>query len=227
VPLFPRVSADLMIGIPGQTRASLARSVGGLLAAGVSHVSAYLLELEKAPKLVALAKERPELFPDDEEAAARWEDVDERLECAGLARYETSNWAYPGHESRHNLKYWLCHPTLGFGVSAHSWDGAARRAASGSTTEYRRRVEEGGTAFVSEERLDAPRRLRERVLLGLRLSRGVSVADLDQAAATLSAEDRARLADAEAAGLLSRALGRIRLTRRGVLLSNEVFSLLV
>lgn len=225
--LFPSVSGDLMIGIPGQTMETLRASVDGLLSTGIRHLSAYILELEKAPKLVALRGADPDLFADDEEVAARWEEVDARAAAAGLPRYEMSNWAVPGHESRHNLKYWREHPTLGFGVSAHSFDGERRRANSGSAVEYARRVGASGTAFVAEECLPPPEAARERVLLGLRLAEGVPEASFEAVAATLGAEDRARLAEREEAGLLRRSEGRIGLTCRGVLLSNEVFSLLV
>ena len=225
--VFARVSADLMIGIPGQTRGSLIASVEGLVAAGARHLSAYLLELEKAPKLVALKRETPALFPDDEEAADRWEAVDARAESLGLPRYEMSNWAAPGQESRHNLKYWRREPTLGFGVAAHSFDGAVRRASSGSTTEYVRRVREGGSAFVSSETLAPGDADREAVLLRLRLAEGVPEPEFDRVSSLLPREDAARLGDAEDAGLLLRSDGRIRLTRRGVLLSNEVLALLV
>ena len=133
---FGNVSADLMIGIPGQTRESLRASLDGLLEAGVAHLSVYLLEIEKAPRLVALKRERPELFADDDEMADRWLEVDERLEKAGLPRYELSNWAKRGSESRHNLKYWTLVPVLGFGVAAHSFDGNRRTANTGMLSEY-------------------------------------------------------------------------------------------
>jgi oxygen-independent coproporphyrinogen III oxidase len=227
VAVFPSVSADLMLGIPGQTLATLRGSLEGVLATGVRHLSAYILELEKAPKLVSLKERDPELFADDEEVATRWEMVDELAEAAELPRYEMSNWAAPGHESRHNLKYWREEPTLGFGVSAHSFDGAARRANSGSTLEYARRVRATGTAFVSATSLPAEDAAREKVLLGLRLGEGVDERSFERAAAGLAADDRVRLAEREEAGLLVRGDGRIRLTRRGVLLSNEVFALLV
>lgn len=225
--LFPRVSADLMIGIPGQTRGTLLASLDGLLDAGVGHVSVYLLELEKAPRLVALRREEPGLFADDDEMAERWELVDERCAAAGLPRYEVSNWARPGDESRHNLKYWTGAPTLAFGVAAHSFDGRVRRANSGSTTEYVRRVREGGTAFVSEDVVEGEAAIRERALLGLRLAAGIPAGVLEAAAATLAPSARTRLRECGEAGLLERRDGRVRLTRRGVLLSNEVFSLLV
>ncbi|MEO6324909.1 MAG: radical SAM family heme chaperone HemW [Thermoanaerobaculia bacterium] len=224
---FSKVSGDLMIGIPGQTRASLMRSLQTLLETGVGHVSVYLLELEKAPKLVAMKAANPELFPDDEEAAQRWEDVDQRCERQGLMRYELSNWARTDEESRHNSKYWLQAPTLGFGVSAHSFDGRVRRANSGSAVEYGRRVREEGTAFVSTSELQDEDALREGVMLGLRLREGVTLERYQAARETLGREDRERLDEREEAGLLTRRRGRIQLTRRGALLSNEVFALLV
>ncbi len=220
---FPNVSGDLMIGIPGQTSESLVRSLEGLLGAGVRHVSVYLFEIEKAPKLKDLMAVEPSLFADDELCAVLWEEVDARATAAGLPRYEVSNWAAPGFESRHNIKYWTGAPTLGFGVSAHSFTQGTRRANTGALVEYLRRVSEAGNAFVARVDLDPVEALRERVLLGLRLSRGVLERDFEAARETLDAEDQARLSDAELAGLLERRHERVELTRRGVLLSNEVF----
>lgn len=222
-----RVSADLMIGIPGQSRESLRQSLGTILEAGVGHVSVYLLEIDKAPRLVAMREAMPALFAGDDEMAARWEEVDDVCAAAGLARYETSNWAKPGDESRHNLKYWNREPVVALGASAASFDGRVRRTNSGSIPAYLRAVEETGTAFVSEEELPADAARREGVLLGLRRSTGVDEPAWDEAVATLPASDRSRLDDAFEAGLLVREPGRVRLTRTGVLLSNEVFSLLL
>jgi oxygen-independent coproporphyrinogen-3 oxidase len=224
---FARVSADLMIGIPGQTRASLRGTLEGLLRTGVGHVSAYLLEIDKAPGLIALRKASAELFADDDEMAERWEEADEVLESAGLARYELSNWARPGEESRHNLKYWTGEPVLGLGLAAHSFDGETRSANTASMEDYRRRVGGEGRAIIASSRLSPSEAVRERVLLGLRLSQGVPEGQFERARSTLSENERERLERCEEAGLLVRANGRIRLSRRGVLLSNEVFSLLV
>ncbi len=227
VSLGLRVSADLMIGIPGQTRESLGRSLEEILAAGVGHVSVYLLEIEKAPRLVAMRAEAPSLFAGDEETAARWEEVDDACAAAGLPRYETSSWGRPGEESRHNLKYWRREPVVALGVSAASFDGTTRRTNSGSIATYLRAVEETGRAFVAEETLPAGSALREGVLLGLRMAEGVAERAFEEARDTLSASDGARLDDAFEAGLLARAGERVRLTRTGVLLSNEVFALLL
>ncbi len=222
-----RVSADLMIGIPGQSGESLRRSLEAILETGVGHVSAYLLEIEKAPRLGAMREAYPSLFAGDEEVADRWEEIDDLCAAAGLPRYETSNWARAGEESRHNLKYWKREPVVAFGVSAASFDGSTRRTNTGSIPAYVRGVEEQGTAFVSREGLSAEAAVREGVLLGLRRAVGVPEEAFRAACASLAVSDRARLDDAFAAGLLVREGGRVRLTRSGVLLSNEVFALLL
>jgi putative oxygen-independent coproporphyrinogen III oxidase len=236
VEAFGNVSADLMVGIPGQTRESLRTSVEGLLEASVSHMSVYLLEIEKAPRLVALKKDRPALFADDDELADRWLEVDERLEKAGLPRYELSNWARPGRESRHNLKYWTLVPVLGFGVAAHSFDGKRRYANTGMLAEYLKRTGAGVspvTTFEEPEGSDLLRR-KEGLMLGLRLAWGVPSSSFREIRKALPEALAARLEDAFAAGLLEEvslstpaSARRVRLTRKGVLLSNEVFSALV
>jgi oxygen-independent coproporphyrinogen-3 oxidase len=225
---FGNVSADLMIGIPGQSQDSLLASVDGLVSRGISHLSVYLLEMEKAPRLVSLKKERPDLFPDDDEMADRWEAVDERLTAAGLARYELSNWARPGFESRHNLKYWQLTPVLGFGVGAHSFDGRKRYANTGMLAEYLKRTRAGESPRASEEEEagDSLRR-KEGLMLGLRLSSGVPSSTFEEIRRGLSPDSTTRMEGAFLAGLLEESSGRVRLTRKGVLLSNEVFSLLV
>jgi oxygen-independent coproporphyrinogen-3 oxidase len=229
VPLFGNVSADLMIGIPGQTRASLRRSVDGLLETGVRHLSIYLLEIEKAPRLLRLLSDRPDLFADDDEMAARWEMVDDLCTAAGLPRYEISNWARPGFESRHNLKYWTMAPTLGFGVAAHSFDGRRRSANTGSLAGFIERTRRGESPRVfQEEETGNSLRKKEGLMLGLRLSSGVPAFSFEEISGTLPAAEASRVWDAFDAGLLE-VVGegrdrRVRLTRRGVLLSNEVFA---
>ncbi len=228
--VFKNVSADLMIGIPGQTRETLLASVDGLLEAGVTHLSAYLLEIDKAPKLVALKRNRPAAFASEDEMADRWLEVDERLESAGLARYELSNWARPGFESRHNLKYWTLTPVLGFGVAAHSFDGQTRYANTGMLTEYLRRTREGLSPTVTTEENDGDSdsfRRKEGLMLGLRLACGVPSSSFEEICRTLPEASASRVKDAFVARLLEERTGRVYLTRRGVLMSNEVFSLLV
>ncbi len=230
VEAFGNVSADLMIGVPGQTRESLRASLEGLLEAGVSHLSVYLLEIEKAPRLMALKRGQPGLFADDDEMADRWLDVDERLEKAGLPRYELSNWAKPGRESRHNLKYWTQVPVLGFGVAAHSFDGKRRYANTGMMNEYLRRTRMGHPAAATFEEIPGDSdflRRKEGLMLRLRLAGGVPSSSFEEIRKTLPEVSALQLGDAFAAGLLEETSSSVRLTRKGVLLSNEVFSALV
>ena len=227
---FGNVSADLMIGIPGQTRESLRASLEGLLEAGVRHLSVYLLEIDKAPRLVALKREQPALFADDDEMADRWLEVDERLDEAGLPRYELSNWAKRGSESRHNLKYWTLVPVLGFGVAAHSFDGRKRYANTGMLAEYLKRSRAGQSATATLEEIPGDSdflRRKEGLMLGLRLAGGVPSYSFEEIRKTLPAAAAQQLKDAFDAGLLEEISSSVRLTRKGVLLSNEVFSALV
>jgi oxygen-independent coproporphyrinogen-3 oxidase len=234
VAAFGNVSADLMIGIPGQTRESLRASLDGLLEAGVTHLSVYLLEIEKAPRLVALKRERPDLFADDDEMADRWLEVDERLEKAALPRYELSNWARRGFESRHNLKYWTLVPVLGFGVAAHSFDGIRRTANTGMMSEYIRRTRMGQPVAATFEEISGDPdsdsdflRRKEGLMLRLRLAGGVPSSTFEEVRKALPGASARQLEDALLAGLLEEVSSSVRLTRKGVLLSNEVFSALV
>jgi oxygen-independent coproporphyrinogen-3 oxidase len=224
---FGNVSADLMIGIPEQTRGTLLETARRLVELGIRHISVYLLEMEKAPRLVKLKEEQPGLFPDDEEMADRWLAVDDFFSSKGLMRYEFSNWARPGFESRHNLKYWQRAPTIGFGVSAHSFDGRVRRANTGSTSEYIRRIRDSGMAIVSETAIEGFEQEKEEMMLGLRLRDGVPENRFNAVLARLDRLDSDDLRSALEAGLLERVEGHVRLTRDGVLVSNEIFSALV
>jgi oxygen-independent coproporphyrinogen-3 oxidase len=134
----------------------------------------------------------------------------ERLESCGIRRYEISNFARPGFESRHNLKYWRLEPYVGFGADAHSFDGVLRRQNAESAAEY---VANGEQPCV-ETRPAVP--VEERFYVGLRLSEGIRPGDDDWR--RFAAPIR-RFLDA---GLMETEGDRLRLSARGVLLSNEV-----
>ena len=118
------LSLDLMLGIPGQTPQSLRESLQFLESTGVRHVSAYLLKLEEHTPLF---DRRDTLFlPDEDAVCDLYLQAADALEDMGLRQYEISNFAVPGHESRHNLHYWLDEPYLGVGPAAHSFFGGKR-----------------------------------------------------------------------------------------------------
>ncbi len=154
------------------------------------------------------------LAPDEDTTATFYEAAVDRLDAAGLARYEISNFAKPGHESRHNLKYWRLEPYFGFGADAHSFDGEVRWQNSETVAEYVSRWRSGGVARVEETRAIAH---EERFFVGLRLMEGMEPAPAER---LRYAEPIARLIEA---GLLESTGARLKLSARGVLLSNEVF----
>ncbi len=118
------ISLDLMLGIPGQNEDTLKRSVDFCFSAGVKHISAYILKIEECTYFYK-AKDRLNL-PDEDETADLYLKCVELTEQNGMKQYEISNFAFPGFESRHNLKYWRCEEYLGIGPAAHSFIGGKR-----------------------------------------------------------------------------------------------------
>ena len=119
------INIDLIAGLPHQTAESWEFSVAEAIATGAPHVSVYMLEVDDDSRLgrelmAGGTKYHAHFVPDDELTADFYETACQRLHAAGLVQYEISNFARPGQESRHNLKYWTRQPYLGFGVDAHS-----------------------------------------------------------------------------------------------------------
>ena len=203
-----KINLDLIAGLAGQTQASWQQSLDALLQLEPGHASVYMLEVDEDSRLgreLTLGGVRygAAVVPSDEAIVEFYETAVDQLAAAGLARYEISNFARPGEESRHNLKYWRREPYVGFGVDAHSFDGVERWANTDSVADFVTRedpVVERSTANPSEEHF----------FLGLRLSEGIEAIGVPHH-------------PMEDSGLLERSDGRLRLTRRGVLVSNEVF----
>jgi oxygen-independent coproporphyrinogen-3 oxidase len=217
-------SLDLMLGLPGQTEARWRASLHAAIAMEPSHLSFYMLELSSKTPLFGLVESGKCRLPDDD-AVADWYLIGiDILESHGYEQYEISNFARPGCQCRHNLKYWRREPVLGFGVAAHSHDVATRYANSSDLDEYLESVEAGRSAVRWREPVSDVRALEETMYLGLRLVSGL---DWRKVRAEFSSVDVAacasRLRELADAGLLEWQDARVRLTRRGMLLSNEVF----
>jgi len=211
------ISIDLIAGLSGQTEASWAESLDWVERIAVPHVSVYMLEVDEDSRLgremlLGGVRYGASDAPSDDQVADFYETAVERLANAGLARYEISNFARPGFESRHNLKYWCREPYLGFGADAHSFDGTWRWQNPESAAGY---VEHPG---ASERELADP--LGEPFFLGLRLSAGIEIDGIESDGSPFENVIERFLRD----GLLERCGGRVRLTPRGLLLSNEVFA---
>jgi putative oxygen-independent coproporphyrinogen III oxidase len=217
------LSADLILGLPGQSAETFRGSVEGICAVGVDHVSIYLLETEKSRAIEDDRRAHPERYLSDDEQADAWLEAGETLASRGFAHYEISNWARPGREARHNVKYWTRAPTLGLGVSAHELWSERRRANVSGLPAYLASVCEGRRPLALDRPVGEEEAARERIVLGLRLSRGVPAADVES---WIGEEGDPLLpgdyADWCAEGLLEEKDGRLRFTERGFLLSNEV-----
>jgi oxygen-independent coproporphyrinogen-3 oxidase len=167
------------------------------------------------------------LAPDDD-AADMYDAAMTRLEDLGYVQYEISNLARPGRESRHNVKYWTDGEWLGFGPGAHSTLAGVRWKNVSATDEYVARVIAGTPVDVERRELTAEERWQEAVITGLRLANGISVA---ATAARYGVDLDARFGDDlarfEEAGAVARDGDRLRLTRRGMLVANDVLRVFI
>jgi oxygen-independent coproporphyrinogen-3 oxidase len=221
---FQNLNLDLILGLPGQSLSRWQSNLMNAVNLAPRHLSIYMLELDpKTPLFHAVACGEKRL-PDEDEIADWYLGTIDLLESRGYGQYEISNFALPGFECRHNVKYWLREPVLAFGAAAHSFDGISRYANPSDLSSYLTAVEKGRSPVLWRERADEGRNLEETIILGLRLNRGL---DWDQLRKSF---DTKRLAAHEASfrqleetGLVEWKDAEIRLTRRGMLLSNEVF----
>ena len=237
------VGVDLIAGLPGQTAASWEHSLTTLLESGATHGSVYMLELDEDSRLGREAMRGGTRYgagrlPGENETAAMYERACEVLSGSGLEQYEISNFARAGFRSRHNTKYWLRAPYLGFGLDAHSMlpgdggDGELRFANAGELQQYLHAGREEPLRLLSDEEELRPRRvsareqMEEGLFLGLRLVEGVDLRLLPGPAAERMAA-RESLQEMAADGLVQWSGERIQLTARGRLLSNEVFGRLL
>lgn len=216
---FENISADLMLGIPRQTRESLKQSVDFLAGLPLSHISAYMLKTEDGTAF-AESGERM-LCPDEDVSAEIYLDCVEALESRGFSQYEISNFAKKGMESRHNLKYWRCEEYLGIGPSAHSFIDGKRFYMPRDLKSFIE-AENPVSLAVLDENGGEGGGFEEYAMLRLRLCEGL---DLNETAKNFGA-DTQRIAKKAAAlekqGLLSFKNNIISLTPRGFLLSNPV-----
>ena len=208
---FDNFNLDLIYGAAGESLEDWRATLEGALALDPPHVSAYALTLEPGTPLARRVSAGALPGPDDDDQATKYEMAEEVLGAAGLAWYEISNWARPGHECAHNLLYWAQGEYLGVGCAAHGHtihpDGTARRWWNARTPErYIAAVDGGGSPEAGSETLDAATREEEAITLALRTRAGARV-DHD-------------------AGLVGDGLavwrdGRLVLTPRGRLLAND------
>ena len=222
---FEAVSIDLMVGVPGQTPKSVESTVGETLGLFPDHVSLYILEnVEGLPFEEVLAR-RP---VEEDTVVESYSRARAALEAGGLRQYEISNFARPGGECRHNLKYWRYEPFLGLGPSAGSHIGSARWTNTASLEAWAWALGRGEPVREDIVELDPAAAVREALAFGLRLVEGVDLAAL---AARFEVDVEAlfgrRAAELAGEGLLVRDGDRLRLPADRFLVSNAILSRLL
>jgi oxygen-independent coproporphyrinogen-3 oxidase len=225
-----KLSIDLIAGMPHQTAASWQESLEALAATGVEHASIYMLEIDEDSRLgrellAGGSRYHAQTVPSEELTADLYESAISALEAVGLRQYEISNFARVGSESRHNLKYWRREPYLGFGLDAHSMVRARSSAALRFCTTAELAEYLSGDQVQDVRELRASEELEEAWFLGLRLRAGVAWQDLATEFGARRVEKFlpvvSELCRLE---LVTDHEGVVRLTRRGLLFSNDVFA---
>lgn len=219
---------DLIFGIPGQSLADWRADLARALEIGPEHLSCYGLTYEQNTAMTRRL-ERGEFEPcDDSVEAEMYEATRDTLAAAGFAQYEVSNYARPGRECRHNLVYWRNEPWWAIGPSASGYVAGHRYKVVPRLGDWLARAGDGSQPVVDHEAPDERRNASEALMVGLRLAEGIG-AELEQHAVALAPARAAVIAKAIADGLLERdaATARLRFTRRGMMLANEVLEELV
>jgi oxygen-independent coproporphyrinogen III oxidase len=223
---FANLNLDLILGWPGETPGRWRRGLDDFLGLEPDHVSLYVLEVEGKTALSHRQQIGLLALPEADLVADLYQETVERFAARGLERYEISNFARPGFESRHNGKYWDDAPFLGFGMSAHSYRDGRRWWNHDRFAAYCRAVEQGGGAATTagERRLTPREQAAEALFTGLRRRKGIDLAAFRRRHGLDPLVEWADgLAAPTAARLVEVADGLLRLTDRGMLLSNEVF----
>ncbi len=212
-----RVSADLIHGVHGQSPEAAAKEAHALLDLGVGHLSSYSLTIEPRTRFGELARRQKLPLLDDALVAESVDAVSRATRSRGLSHYEISNHARPGQEARHNLAIWRGGDYLGLGCAAvgavPTASGHVRYRNRITPSAYAAQVHEGLGAPESEEAIDAETRLRERIMLGLRLEEGVDLARAKEELGVdpWTSERRAALDRLVRRGLIERAGSVVRL----------------
>jgi oxygen-independent coproporphyrinogen III oxidase len=219
------ISFDLIAGLPFQTKESWTESLEELGKLAPEHVSVYLLEVDEGSRLgleilQGGARYSAGAVPGDDEMADFYETACSFLEESGYHHYEISNWAKPGFESKHNLKYWRREAYLGFGAGAHSFSGAQRWANAHDAAAYVGAITAGLLPAEQLETVTRDSALEEELFLGLRQLDGIDVGRIER---EYGVALDARFGGLEAAGLIEREGEIVRLAPAKLSVSNEVF----
>jgi len=225
---FANLNLDLMYGLPGQTMSEWRESLEIALDLRPEHLACYELTIEDDTPFAGRAGEGELLLPDEDEALAMAELARKLAARAGLTRYEISNYAAPGRRCRHNLNYWRNGDYLGIGAGAVSCLSGFRFGQAADSGQFTSLVQRGLLPISEGECLPLAARFRESVVMGMRLTAGVSLARLARRFAFNPAEYYGKtIEELLNQGLVSVSRGHLRLSPAGLPLANQVLSKLV
>ncbi|MCX7780704.1 MAG: radical SAM family heme chaperone HemW [Negativicutes bacterium] len=222
---FDNLNIDLMYGLPEQTVGDWRQTLAIAIDLDVPHISAYGLKIEEGTPFFTRQKRGEISLPPEEEDEAMYDWVTEYLPAQGLVRYEISNYAKPGFECRHNLKYWRYRPYLGLGAAAHSfWNG--RRAANiSSIREYIGKVQSGEGPEAGWENPEKDEAMAEFIFLALRTAAGLKHEEFKRYfGVDFGQRFAAEIIQLETKGLLTKNGQSVKLTPLGMKLGNMAFA---
>lgn len=218
------ISIDLMYGFPGETIADCEADISKALSLQVEHISTYCLMIEEDTQLQQMLQQGNITETEEELERQMYETIINRLEDGGYEQYELSNFARPGFHSRHNSSYWDGTPYIGIGAAAHSYDIESRSWNIANIKQYIQGMANSQRIY-EEERLDSDTRYNDAITVALRTSRGLDLQALSPKHRTYCLENAQRYLDD---GLLERTQdNRLRLTRRGLFVSDMIMSNLI
>ncbi|GLF89786.1 oxygen-independent coproporphyrinogen-III oxidase-like protein YqeR [Bacillus safensis] len=221
---FDNISLDLMFGLPHQEQHHVMDSLETAFSLGAEHYSVYSLIVEPKTVFYNLMQKGKLHLPPQEREAEMYELVMDEMERHGLKQYEISNYAKPGFESQHNLTYWSNEDYFGFGAGAHGYVDGIRNVNAGPVKHYLELIDQTGFPYKETHEVTKTEQIEEEMFLGLRKIEGVKSADFQaKFGATPEALFPNVLEELEEKGLIVKDDIGVRLTRKGILLGNEVF----
>lgn len=224
---FDSVSVDLILGLPGQTKRGFIEGLCALIQIQPQHFSLYFLEVHENTGLHRQLHAGKTREMAEGEQLECYETALKLLNDVGYSHYEVSNFALSGFESRHNLKYWTGAPYYGYGPGAASYHDSLRIQNLASVTEYIEAVDHGKSPAAVSSIEDPETRMRNTLIFGLRKRDGVAIPDFERSFGASPLSLFPDSADLIADGFLEISSDRLRLTHRGMLLSNDILSRIV
>lgn len=213
------ISCDLIIGVARQSKEQVKSDVNELVSLCIPHVSVYALSIEEGTPFFSQG-----VTVDEDLQADMYDDVYKDLFKHGYVRYEVSNFAKQGYESKHNLKYWYGAIYYGFGASAHSLlDGYVRAENTSDVDEYI-----GGTTVISSKKIPPQERMEESIMLNLRTLYGLDITAFDnQFGSNLLKDKERQINKLKGCGLISVENGILRATNKGFYLLDSIITELI